>query len=121
MASKELDPAVQSKSSNEHEAAMESKTYSPPGEVHDAHAHDLENGDKGILYKAAPLAKELKGRHMQMIAIGMNPLLPYFKTNNYRWRNRCWFIYWFWVSFGNWWTSKFGEFFLGSSTLMLTS
>ena len=31
---------------------------------------DLENGDKGILVKSAPLAKQLQGRHMQMIAIG---------------------------------------------------
>lgn len=36
-----------------------------------------ENGaevvDKGIVNQAAPLAKKLKGRHMQMIAIGMRP------------------------------------------------
>lgn len=31
---------------------------------------DIENGDTGIITKGAPLARELKGRHMQMIAIG---------------------------------------------------
>ena len=36
-----------------------------------APAHgDVENGDTGILVHAAPLARKLKGRHMQMIAIG---------------------------------------------------
>jgi len=31
---------------------------------------DVELGDQGILVHAAPLARKLKGRHMQMIAIG---------------------------------------------------
>ncbi|KAE9371966.1 amino-acid permease inda1 [Stipitochalara longipes BDJ] len=31
---------------------------------------DVELGDRGILVHAAPLARKLKGRHMQMIAIG---------------------------------------------------
>lgn len=31
---------------------------------------DIETADQGIVNKAAPLARELKGRHMQMIAIG---------------------------------------------------
>jgi amino acid permease len=44
-----------------------------------APAHgDVENGDTGVLVHAAPLARKLKGRHMQMIAIG-----KYFKTREY--------------------------------------
>ena len=37
---------------------------------------DVEAGDQGILVHAAPLARRLKGRHMQMIAIG-KPLYSY--------------------------------------------
>lgn len=33
---------------------------------------DLEVGDHGIITHAAPLARQLKGRHMQMIALGMS-------------------------------------------------
>jgi amino acid permease len=43
---------------------------SPTGDYN----HDVENGsdqDKGIINKTAPLHKDLKGRHMQMIAIGV--------------------------------------------------
>jgi hypothetical protein len=36
---------------------------------------DVENGDAGIVVHAAPLARKLKGRHMQMIAIGKLPHL----------------------------------------------
>jgi amino acid permease len=39
--------------------------YAPP-----AYGHDVETGDAGILVKSEPLARKLKGRHMQMIAIG---------------------------------------------------
>ena len=35
---------------------------------------DGENGDVGIIVHAAPLARKLKGRHMQMIAIGKSHL-----------------------------------------------
>jgi hypothetical protein len=31
---------------------------------------DVEQGDPGIINHASPLARKLKGRHMQMIAIG---------------------------------------------------
>ncbi len=31
---------------------------------------DIETADAGIVNKAAPLARKLQGRHMQMIAIG---------------------------------------------------
>jgi hypothetical protein len=41
------------------------KTYTAP------ETSDVESGDRGIVVKANPLARELKGRHMQMIAIGM--------------------------------------------------
>jgi amino acid transporter len=39
---------------------------------------DVEQGDDGIVTKSAPLARELKGRHMQMIALGNNLLLKSF-------------------------------------------
>jgi yeast amino acid transporter len=42
------------------------KTYTAPET-----SSDVENADHGILVKANPLSRELKGRHMQMIAIGM--------------------------------------------------
>jgi amino acid transporter len=42
------------------------KTYAAPET-----SSDVENGDRGIVVKANPLSRELKGRHMQMIAIGM--------------------------------------------------
>jgi yeast amino acid transporter len=35
-----------------------------------AHSDDVEKADLGIVVHAAPLARKLKGRHMQMIAIG---------------------------------------------------
>ena len=35
-----------------------------------AHGTDVEIADAGIIHKGNPLARELKGRHMQMIAIG---------------------------------------------------
>ena len=50
------------------EVKEESKTFDASTE-HAQHA-DLEVGDEGIKIKAAPLARQLRGRHMQMIAIG---------------------------------------------------
>jgi len=38
--------------------------------------NDVELGDRGIIVRAAPLARQLKGRHMQMIAIGNILLRP---------------------------------------------
>ena len=38
---------------------------------------DVERGDLGIKNHAAPLARELKGRHLQMIALGMLRLVVF--------------------------------------------
>lgn len=43
----------------------EAKTY--PSEHKEPYDHDV-----GIVHESAPLARDLKGRHMQMIAIGMS-------------------------------------------------
>lgn len=46
---------------------------SPPPELkyEEKHAHDVEVGNVEIGNEQNPLARELKSRHMQMIAIGM--------------------------------------------------
>jgi amino acid permease len=41
----------------------------------EAYDQDIEQ-DAGIVNKTAPLHKDLKGRHMQMIAIGMRLSRP---------------------------------------------
>ena len=59
---------------------------------------DLENGDKGIVTLANPLARELKGRHMQMIAIGLcsfSQIASHSGADISRWCNRCRFVCWF--------------------------
>ena len=48
----------------------ESKTYTPSLELGHHSDYDVESGDKGLVNKVAPLSRDLKGRHMQMIAIG---------------------------------------------------
>lgn len=48
------------------EGEKDPKTYAVP----EANGNDVEQGDHGIVVKANPLSRELKGRHMQMIAIG---------------------------------------------------
>ena len=50
------------------EVLQEPKAYESQSPVNSD--HDIEQGDAGIKHQAAPLARELKGRHMQMIAIG---------------------------------------------------
>jgi amino acid permease len=52
----------------------EGKAYESQSPVHTG--HDIEHGDVGIKHKAAPLARELKGRDMQMIAIGKSRWSP---------------------------------------------
>lgn len=42
---------------------------------------DVEMGDKGILTQSAPLARELRSRHLQMIAVGKNTI-PALVLNN---------------------------------------
>jgi amino acid transporter len=49
------------------ESEKEPKTFTAGASASD----DTEAADHGILVKSNPLARELKGRHMQMIAIGM--------------------------------------------------
>ena len=44
------------------------KVYLPPETA------DVEAADAGIINHAHPLAKQLRGRHMQMIAIGTVPI-----------------------------------------------
>jgi amino acid transporter len=50
---------------------LEEKGEGSPKSFTTPETSDLESGDHGILVKSNPLARELKGRHMQMIAIGM--------------------------------------------------
>jgi amino acid transporter len=49
--------------SKELESKETAQAYTPETE-------DVEQGDPGIINHANPLARKLKGRHMQMIAIG---------------------------------------------------
>jgi amino acid transporter len=49
------------------EGEMDAKAIPSPVDA------DVEQGDRGIINKAAPLARQLQGRHMQMIAIGTVP------------------------------------------------
>lgn len=68
----EIDRSATEKESTDspvHPIAITDKEGVPFAPVHT----DVENGDTGILVHSAPLARKLKGRHMQMIAIG-----PYF-------------------------------------------
>lgn len=73
---------------------------------------DVEAGDQGILVHAAPLARKLKGRHMQMIAIGN---YTYTLTMDFeligispRWCNWRWTVRWIWQCFVNRGTRVFG-------------
>lgn len=60
---------------------------------------DVEMGDKGITTRASPLVRELKSRHLQMIAIGNNAVdIPFDDTLSdiSRWCNWCWLFRWIW-------------------------
>jgi len=50
--------------SAEKDVALPEKAYMPADNM------DMETADQGIVVKSNPLARKLKGRHMQMIAIG---------------------------------------------------
>ena len=39
-------------------------------DLHNGYAPERQDEEVGIVNKAAPLARDLRGRHMQMIAIG---------------------------------------------------
>jgi len=72
---------------------------------------DVENGDTGVLVHAAPLARKLKGRHMQMIAIGQyfhNEEVHLLNSYLCRWSDWSWFVCWIWKCVGDWWPGKFG-------------
>ena len=72
--------------------AIDQSGHDRNGYIHDDH-HDEE---VGIVNKADPLARDLKGRHMQMIAIGMfrlpafYPPKPLLINISDRRRNRRW-------------------------------
>jgi hypothetical protein len=73
---------------------------------------DVEAGDQGILVHAAPLARKLKGRHMQMIAIGKYSYMLKLDLEliefSPRWCNWSWVVRRIWKCFGDWRTWKFG-------------
>lgn len=48
------------------EETKETKVHPAPPNI------DVEAGDHGIITHAAPLSRQLKGRHMQMIALGIS-------------------------------------------------
>ena len=56
------------------EVVEEPKAYESQSPVHTD--TDIEHGNVGIMNKANPFARQLKGRHMQMIAIGEYRVIP---------------------------------------------
>jgi hypothetical protein len=106
-----------SDSSPTKEAVVDKETQPEP--FTPAHT-DVEIADHGIIVHAAPLARELKGRHMQMIAIGKafqvnclqgQQLIP---RSSARWCNWSWSIRRFWKCTLHWRTRQFSM-----STLLL--
>lgn len=97
-------------STTDKELATESKDYTPSP---DSPVHDVERdaGDKGIINRASPLARELKGRHMQMIAIGMIYSYGHYECADYsqfRWCYWCRSVRRLWKCAVDWWACEFG-------------
>ena len=64
------------------DAAVDKETKPETQQTYVPSHTDVESADHGIIVKAAPLSRALKGRHMQMIAIGKVFKLVVFKVSS---------------------------------------